>query len=100
MRKYNSRTVYECLNNPFKSECVSPVLNMPPIIIDNIPHLDKRARYTPDLLPAAISVASEKSIITFTNPSDSPQHLVLTSDDTNHIRYIKKDEPYSGRVKI
>ena len=74
-------------------------MNISPIIIDDRPHMDKRACYTPDLLPAAISVASEKSVITFTNTYDSSEHLSLTSDDTNHSHTTHKDKPYRGRVK-
>ena len=66
--EYNNRTVYDCFNNPFTDDCGSPYLILHPIIIGDRPHLDKRARYTPDLLPAAISVASEKSVSTLTTP--------------------------------
>ena len=57
--EYNNRTVYECFNNPFTYYCGSPAMHLPPITIDDRPPpAHKRARYAPDLLPAAISVAS------------------------------------------
>ena len=51
------------------------------------------------MLPAAIYVASENSVSTFTNPYDSPELLVLTSDYPNQIHATDKDEPYHGRMK-
>ena len=98
-KEYNSGTFYDCFNNPFPYIFGRPDLNLPPIIIDYRLCLDKRAFYTPDLLPAAISVASENSDGTFTTPSDSPQHLVINSYDPNHIHAMNKDERYHGRVK-
>ena len=89
--EYNNRMLYDCFNNTFPDDCGSPVLNIPPIIIDGRPHQDKRARYSPDLLPAAIYVASENHVSTLTIPSDPPQVLVLTSDDPNHRHAMKKD---------
>ena len=56
--------------------------------------MDKQARYIPDLLQSAISVASENSINTFTTPYDSPQLILLTSDDPNHHHAMKKYETY------
>ena len=58
--EYNNRTVYDCFNNHFTDEFVSPALHLPPITIDDRPRPHERARYTPDLLPSAISVAYEK----------------------------------------
>ena len=55
---YETRTVYDWFNNPFTAYFGSPGLNIPPITIDDIPRPYKRARYTPDLLPAAISIDS------------------------------------------
>ena len=66
-------------------------MNLPPVIIDDRPQIDKRAHYILDMTPAAIYVASEKSVRTLTNPSDSPQILVLTYDDPNHRYSTKKD---------
>ena len=62
--------------------------HLPPITIDDRPWLHKRAQYTPDLLPAEISVAYEKSVSTFTTPSYSPD--LLPSDDNNTLHVIKK----------
>ena len=83
LREYNNRTVYDYLNIPFTDYFDIPYLNLPYIIIDDSTRLDKRACYTPDLLPAAISVASKNSVSTLTTPSDPPQVIVLNSDDTN-----------------
>ena len=68
--------------------------------INDIPSLHKRACYTPDLIPATISVASKNSVSTLTTPYDSPQLLLVTSYDINHRHAMKKYEPYRGRVKI
>ena len=56
---------------------------LPPIIIDDVPVPEKIAHYTPDLFPTAIYVASENYVSTLTNPSNSPQLLLLTYDDPN-----------------
>ena len=100
MREYTSRTVYDCFNNPFTADCGSPALNLPSITIDDIPCPDKIARYTPYLLPSAISVASKNYVSTLTTPSDLTQLFLLNSDDTNPRHTMKKDEPYRGRLKI
>ena len=95
---YNNRTVYDCFNNPFTDDFFSPALNLPPITFNDIPRPHKRNLYTPYLIPAAISVASENSFITLTPPSDSPD--ILPSDDPNTLRVMKKGVPFLGRVKI
>ena len=79
MREYNSRTVYDCFKNSFPVDFGIPDLNLPPMPIDNSPHLNKRARHTPDPLPAAIYVDSKKSVSTLTTPCYSPQVILLTS---------------------
>ena len=61
--EYNSRTIYECSNNPFTDEFGSPALNIPLITFDDRARPHKRACYTPDLLPAAISVASKNILV-------------------------------------
>ena len=94
---YNNRTVYDCLNNPFTAEFGIPYLNPPPITIDDRPRSHKRARYTPDMLPAAISIASENYFSTLTTPSYSP--YIITSDDTNTLHVMKKYVPFLGSVK-
>ena len=58
------------------------------------PH--NRARYAPYLLPDAISVASENSVITLTTPSDSP--YLLPTYDPNTIHVLKEYVPLKGRV--
>ena len=100
MREYNNRTVYDCFNYHFPIDCGIPDLNLPTITIDDRPLRDKISRYTPDILPSAISVASEKYVCTLTTSSDSPQLCLLTSDDPNPIHVTKKYEPYRGRAKI
>ena len=80
-KDYNNRTDYECFKNTFPDGCGTPDLNLPPITIDDRHRPHKWARYTTDLLPAAIYVASESHVSTLTIPSDTPQLLVLTSDD-------------------
>ena len=51
---------------------------------------------TPDLLPDAISVASENSVSTLTTPYNSLD--LLTSDDPNTLHVMNKDVPFKGRV--
>ena len=74
-------------------------MNLSPITIYDRPIPHKRARYTPDLLPATIYVVSRKYVITLTTPSYSPQLLLLSSGDPNHHCVMNKDEAYRGRVK-
>ena len=99
-REYNNMTVYDCFNNPFTSDYGNPSLNNPPMYIDDSTHLVKVAQYNPDPLSAAIYVASENSVSTLTTPSKSLLFIVLNSDDPSPLHYIKKDEPYHGRVII
>ena len=80
-------------------DCGSLALNLPPITIKDKPCPDKRSGYTPDLIPAAISVSSEKIIINLINPSDSPQLLLLTSDYPYPRHIMNKDKPYRGKMK-
>ena len=98
-KEYKKRTVYEWFNNKFPADCVRPDLNLPLINIADRLRPDKRARYTPDLIPDAISVSSEKSVSTLTTPSDSPRLLILTSDNNHHHHSMKKYEPYHGKMK-
>ena len=58
------------------------------------PH--KRGWYTPYLLPAAISVASESYVSTLTTPSDFPYLLPTDAPTTLHI--TKKDVHLKVRV--
>ena len=93
---YNNRTVYDCFNNPFTYNFFSPDLNLPPITFDDRPQ--KKSRYTPDLLPDTISVASENYFINLITPSDSP--YLLPSDDPNTLHVMKMDIYVLGRVHI
>ena len=68
MRDYNERTGYDCFYNPFLVGCDSPYLNLPPMSLDAISRQKKRDHYTPDPLPAAISVVSGNSVSTLTTP--------------------------------
>ena len=95
--EYNNRTVYDCFNNPFTADCGIPAMHLPPITIDDRPPPHNRARYAPNLLPATISVASEKSVSTLTTPSDFPD--ILPTDDPNTLHVMKKYDPFSGTVK-
>ena len=98
-KEYNSRTVYKWFNDPFTDNFGIPALNLPPITIDDRPRQHKRACYAPDLFPAAIYIASDNSVSTFTTPSDSPQIFILPSDDTNPIHVMRKDGTYRSRLK-
>ena len=89
--------VYDCFNNPFTGEFGRSDSHLPPITIDDRTHPHKRARYTPDLLPAAISVSSENSVSTLTTPSDSPD--LLPFDDPNTLHVMKKVDSFQGRVQ-
>ena len=66
--EYNNRTVYDWFNITFTDEFVSLDFNTPPTTFDHLPLPHKRALYTPDILPYAISVASEKFISNLTTP--------------------------------
>ena len=67
-------------------------MHIPPITIDEIPLPQKRAWYTPDLLPAAIYVASGNSVSNLSTPFDSPD--ILSTDDTNTLHLIKNICPW------
>ena len=71
-------------------------MNLPRITIDDIPRLQKRAQYTPDMLPDAISVASENSVSNFSTPYDSP--YILHTDDLNTHHVMNMDVPVRGRL--
>ena len=96
--EYNNRRVYECFNNPFTDEFGIPYLNLPPINFDDRTLSHKIAHYTPDLLPYAISVASENASITLTTTSDSP--YILPSDDPITLHVMKKYVPLLCGAKI
>ena len=79
----NDRMVYDYFNNTFPVDYGSSALNLPPVPLDESYIPNKRARYTPDQIPAAISVASGKYVGTLTTPSDhrwelSGNHPVFT----------------------
>ena len=94
--EYNNRTVYDCFNDPFTADCGSPAMHPPPITFDGRHPPHKIARYAPDLLPAAISVASENSVSTLITPYDSPD--ILPTGDPNTLHVLKKYMPLKGRV--
>ena len=87
MREYNKISLHDCFNNPFSFDCSITALNFPPMPIDDSCRLKKRACYTPDQIPSAISAASGRSVSNLITPYDSPQVILLTSDapDTEHI---------------
>ena len=99
-REYNTRKVYEFLNNPFPTDCGSPYLNLPPITIDYSPRPVKIPQYNPDLIPDTISVASENSVSNLTTPYDSVQVLVLNSDNPIHHAAVNKYNSFHIRLKI
>ena len=90
-------TEYDCLNNPFTADFSSRDMHLPPIIIDDRPPTHKRARYTPDLLPVSIYVASEDYVSTLATPSDSPD--ILPTDDPSTLYFMKKSMHLEGRMK-
>ena len=65
--------------------------NQPPITIDDRHHPYKISRYTPDLIPAAIYVASEYYVSNLTNPSDQAQTFLLPYDDPNPLRVMNNN---------
>ena len=96
--EYKKSTVYDRSNNPLTDDLGIPALNLPPITFDDKPRPHKKACYTPDLLPANISVALENSFSTLTTPSYSL--YLLPSDDPNTIHVMKMDVPVLGRMHI
>ena len=62
--EYNNRTVYDWFNHLFTADFSRLALKIHPIVIDDRPRPNKRSRYTPYLLPAAISVVSENTVST------------------------------------
>ena len=95
--EYNNRKVYDWFNNTFTDEFVSPYLNIPPITFDDRHPPHKRARYTPDPPPSAISVASENYFSTLTIPYNFP--YLINSNDPNTIHVMRKYFPSLGRLK-
>ena len=59
MIEYNNRKVYDCFNKPLPSDFGILALDITPITNYDIPCQDKRYQYTPDLIPASISVPPE-----------------------------------------
>ena len=90
--------VYDCFNNTFTADFGSPDMHLPPITIDDRPPPPphKRAPYTPELIPAAIYVASENSVSTLTTPSESTD--ILPTDYPNTLHVMKKYMPLEGKV--
>ena len=90
--------VYEYFNNPFTADFGISDLHLLPITIEDIPPPHKRSQYTPDMLPAAISVDSEKSVSTLTTYLDLPD--ILPTDDYNTLHVMNKYVPFQGRLHI
>ena len=99
MREYNNSTVYDCFENTFPVDCGSPVLNLHPISIDDIPHPNIRSWYTYDSLPSDISANYGKSISKFTTPSHPPQLIEPNYEDTDTLYTIISDNPFPGRIR-
>ena len=89
--KHNNSTVYYCIKNNFTADFGTPDMHLPPITVDDRPPPHKRARYTPDLFPAAIYVASENYVSILTTPSDLPD--ILPTDGSNTLHVMKKYVP-------
>ena len=88
--EYNNRNIYDCFDNTFEDYFDSPALHLPPITIDDRHSLHKRSRYKPDLIPAAIFVASENVVSILIDPYYLPQLILLPSYDPNPPHAIKK----------
>ena len=95
--QYNNWTVYECFNNRFTDDFGSLYMHLTSITIDDRPPPHKRARYTPDLLPAAISIASENSVSTLTTPFYSLD--ILPTDGPSTLHAMNKDMPLGVGVR-
>ena len=93
-REYNDKPVNDCFDDPFPAGCGGKYLNLPLIPIDNSPRPNKRTRYISDPLPDAISITSGNSVSALTTPFDSPQVIVLNSDDPNTHHTIISDNPF------
>ena len=93
MRKYNDRTVYDCLNNNILVDCGIKYLNLPPMPIGDSSIPNKRACYTPDPLPYAIYVTSGNYVITFTTPYESSKVIFLNYDTPNNYHTMMKYKP-------
>ena len=98
-REYNNRKFYDCFNNILPDDFGSPGLNLPPIIIDDIPHPNKRACYTPYMITATIAVASENYVSTLNTHSHFTRTLILPSNDPNPHYEMNKYEPFRVRLK-
>ena len=85
--------------NPFQLIVVAQIIIYLPLPFMIYPSRIKY-HYTPDLLPAAIFVASGNSVRAFSTPSNFTRLLLLNSDDTRHCYAINEYELYFGRVKI
>ena len=81
---------------PLQMTLVSQIYYIPPITFDDRPRPHRRARYIPDLLTYAISVASENYFSTLTTPSDYTD--LLPSYDPNTLHVTSMDVPVQGRV--
>ena len=68
--------------------------------IDDSSGTNKRARYTPDIIPSFNYVASVNSVSTFNKTSDNIHVIVLTYDapETDHI--TMRDKPGHAMEKI
>ena len=67
-----------------------------PFMIYLPPPPHKRSRYAPDLIPSAISVASENYVSTLTTPSNF--EYLLPTDYPNTLHVLKKDVLLKGRL--
>ena len=97
---YNERIAYDFFNILLLVDFGIPAFNIPPVPIDYSPLLNKRAHYTPDLIPDSSYNASKNYVSTLTTPSESPQYIILTPGAPNTHHNIMRDEYDCGKVKI
>ena len=96
--EYNNSKVNNCFNHLFTYEFDVPALNLHLITIDYRPRPHERSHYTPDLIPDAISVASEDYFSTLTTPSVFSD--ILPYSDTKTLHVMNKYLPFLGMMKI
>ena len=77
---YNSRTVCDCLDNPFQVDCGIPSLKLPPMYLDDSYIPNKRDDYIPDSITAVMFVPSGKYVRTLNAPSDLTMNILPSYD--------------------
>ena len=80
-------------NKPFTVDFGSPYLNIPPMPIGDSFRPKQITWYTPDTLPASISVAYGNYVGTLTTPYEPPKVNLLNYDDPDTVHIITRDKP-------